>query len=408
MSLPLAGLRILDLSHVLAGPYATHFLGMLGADVIKVEKPGIGDSMRDLATQPGLQGLAPGFVAANVAKRSLAIDIAKADGRRVIERLAETADVFVENFRPGKMQSLGLGPERLRQINPRIVYCSISAWGQSGPLAGRGGYDHVMQAATGMMMLQGDRADAPPVKVGFPVIDLATGMMGALAILAAIAARRGGDSAPIELDVSMANAALFLMSPMATRYMLTGDAPQRVGNVGFAASPGASLFETADGWLSTAANTLGQFDALCRVLGRPELASAPDYLKIRPDDAGSMLRNLATPKLMSELHAAFKGRPSKDWEAALTKAGVPAAAVRSLPEFIDGAYRETGGIGMTVPDGHGGKPGETFGAGFRWNGSAVGVPKAAPKLGQNGDALLADLGYSGDQIAKLRKDGVIG
>src|SRR5579872_273015 len=168
---PLQGIRVIDLTHVLAGPFSTHQLCMLGADVIKIERPGQGDQTRGLALQPELNGLAPGFVSLNTGKRSVVLDLKSEAGIRALENLVATADVFVENFRPGKAAKLGLTPERLHAINPRLVYCSISGWGQLGPNASRPAYDHVIQAATGMMSLQGDDPNAPPVKVGFPVID---------------------------------------------------------------------------------------------------------------------------------------------------------------------------------------------------------------------------------------------
>jgi crotonobetainyl-CoA:carnitine CoA-transferase CaiB-like acyl-CoA transferase len=161
---PLEGMRVIDLTHMLAGPFATHQLCMLGAEVIKFERPGQGDQTRGLARQPELNGLAPGFVSLNSGKRSVVLDLKTAQGREAVERLAATADVFVENFRPGKAAKLGLMPERLHAINPKLIYCSISGWGQVGPNASRPAYDHVIQAATGMMALQGSDPNAPPIQ----------------------------------------------------------------------------------------------------------------------------------------------------------------------------------------------------------------------------------------------------
>jgi crotonobetainyl-CoA:carnitine CoA-transferase CaiB-like acyl-CoA transferase len=209
---PLEGYRVLDLTHVLAGPCATHHLRCLGAEVIKVERPETGDPMRALGMQPELGGLPPGFRALNAGKKSVVADLATEVGRAAVLALARDCDIFVENFRPGVAKRLGVGPDAIRAVRPDVIYCSISGWGQGGPNSGFGAYDHVIQAATGMMLLQGDAADSTPVKVGFPVIDIATGISAAEAILAAVIRRLRGDGAPITLDVSMVDSALALMS----------------------------------------------------------------------------------------------------------------------------------------------------------------------------------------------------
>lgn len=406
---PLAGVRVLDLSHVLAGPYATYHLSLLGAEVIKVEKPPAGDAIRDLETRPGEGGVTAAFQGVNAGKRAVALDLARPEGRAVLERLVPTAHVFLENFRPGKVARLGFGPECVAALNPAAVYASVSAWGQTGDLAGRPGYDHVMQAATGMMWLQGDDPGAPPVKVGFPAIDMAAGMTGAMAVMAGLMRRRAGDTGPIVLDVSMADAALALMSAPASRYLMEGAAPARIGNGAFAASPGGNVFRTADGWLATAANTLAQFEALAGALGRPEFATAPEWLRLRPASPGTILRDCGTPRLDAALEDAFRGRGSEEWEALLGAAGVPAAAVRSPAAFLDGPYRRTPGFSGRVPDPNGPPGGlhEVLGAAFRVNGVAP-VPRgAAPRLGADTDAVLAELGYPPAEIAALRAAGAV-
>ncbi|MBL6457279.1 CoA transferase [Belnapia sp. T6] len=402
MIAPLAGLRVLDLSHVLAGPYAAYHLGLLGAEVIKIERPPFGDAIRDLETRPQEGGVTAAFQGVNAGKRALALDLTRPEGRAVLERLIPTAAVFLENFRPGKMAGLGFGPERVAALNPAIVYASVSAWGQQGSHAGRPGYDHVMQAATGMMWLQGDDPAAAPMKVGFPAIDMAAGMMGAMAIMAGLMRRRAGDTGPIVLDVSMADAALALMSAPAARYLMEGAAPARIGNGAFAASPGGNVFRTADGWLATAANTLGQFEALVGLLGHPDWATAPDWLRLRPSSPAAMLRDCGTPRLEAALRDAFLAHGSEEWEARLSAAGVPAAAVRSPAAFLDGPYRATPGFSTRLPGGQ-----EVLGAGFRINGQAP-VPSAdAPRLGADTDVVLAELGYADAEIAALRAGGVV-
>jgi len=399
---PLAKIRVLDLSHVLAGPYASYHLALLGAEVIKIEKPPVGDAIRDLETRPAEGGLTSAFHGVNAGKRAIALDLTLPGGRAVLERLIPTADVFLENFRPGKMASLGFAPERVASINPRIVYASISAWGQGGPYSGRPGYDHVMQAATGMMWLQGDNPAAPPVKVGFPAIDMAAGMMGAMAIMAGVMRRRAGDTGPIVLDVSMADAALALMSAPAARYLMDKTAPSRIGHAAFAGSPGGNVFRTADGWLATAANTRTQFEALVGLLGHPEWATAPDWLRQRPASGDAILRDCGTPHLETALKSAFIGRASADWETQLSQVGVPAATVRSPAEFLDGPYRHTRGFSTRLPDGK-----EVLGAGFRVNGTAPVPSSGAPALGADTNAVLAELGYTDSDLAALRADGSV-
>lgn len=377
---PLEGIRVLDLTHVLAGPCATHHLRCLGAEVIKIERPDSGDPMRGLALQPQLDGLTPGFRALNAGKRSVAVDLATAEGRATVLRLAEDAHVFVENFRPGAARRLGLGPDEIRAVRPDVIYCSISGWGQSGPNSARGAYDHVIQAATGMMAMQGGGADAEPVKVGFPVIDIATGMSAAEAIMAALIRRLRGDTGPITLDVSMVDSALALMSGPVAATIATGKPPPRVGNRGFVGSPGAETFATADGHIAVAANTMGQFATLCRLLGRPELAAPPH---VPPGLApGAFLANVATDDLREALARAFAATRADALEAALNAEGVPAAKVRDLGEYLREVYPRTPGIGVD------GEP-VALGPAFRWEGAAPEPLPTAPRLGADNDAYVA-------------------
>lgn len=390
---PLEGIRVIDLTHVLAGPFATHQLCMMGADVIKIEKPGEGDQTRGLALRPELGGLAPGFVAINSGKRSVVVDLKTEHGRAAVEKLVATADVFVENFRPGKAAKLGLTPERLRSINPALIYCSISGWGQVGPNAGRPAYDHVIQAATGMMSLQGDSADAPPMKVGFPVIDIGTGMLAAQAILAAVLRRARGDRAPITLDVSMVDASALLMNGLVANYWLSGTAPRRVGNRGFVGSPGADTFPTADGWISTAANTLGQFQAMCRVLGRPDIVDNRELLPKLPETLDGFMSDLGNKAVRDELVKAFSADASTAWEEKLTAAGVAASKVHTVPSYLDGHYMQTGRADSdlaTHPLG-GDTPARILNEGFRWTGEAVLPAGPPPRLGEHTEEVLKGL-----------------
>ena len=376
--LPLEGFRVLDLTHVLAGPCATHHLCCMGAEVIKIERPG-GDPMRALDMQPELDGLTPGFRALNAGKKSVIVDLTTDEGRATVLRIAETCDVFVENFRPGVARRFGLAPEDLSQVRPDIIYCSISGWGQSGPNSARGAYDHVIQAATGMMALQGGPGDTP-IKVGFPVIDIATGLSAAEAILAAIIRRLRGDTAPITLDVSMVDCALALMSGPAASTIATGKAPPRVGNRGFVGSPGAETFATSDGHISVAANTMGQFATLCQLLGQPELAKPPHVPAGLP--ARAFLADAATDDLRMKLSAAFTVSQAAKLEDALNAAGVPAARLRDLSEYLAELYPLTPGIGVA------GEP-VALGPAFRVKDNEAPTLPPAPRLGADNEMFNA-------------------
>lgn len=380
--LPLEGIRILDLTHIIAGPFATHQLRTLGAEVIKVEKPGVGDTLRGLAAEAGREGLPPAFRALNSGKKSLEVDLKTAAGRDRILELAATAEVFVENFRPGVAKRLGLSAEEIRKVRPDVIYCSISGWGQTGPMSEAPAFDHVIQAATGMMVLQGNGdAGAPPIKVGFPVIDSAAGMVATTAILSAVLRRLRGDESPIELDISMVDSALMLMNSMVATTRATGQAPTSVGNRGFVASPGAATLPTKDGYISLGANTFQQFRVLCEILGSPELA-APPYLPAGLAD-GSFLTNMATEQLQSKLESALQQFEASDLEAKLVAAGVPASKVRNLHEYLTEVYPNTPGIDVPESDG-------VLGSGFRWLGESAPEMSAAPQLGQHNDNIGAN------------------
>ncbi|MEM7118113.1 MAG: CoA transferase [Chloroflexota bacterium] len=372
---PLEGIRVLDLTHVIAGPLATHQLRALGAEVIKIERPLLGDSIRSLAAQPELEGLTPAFRAFNIGKKSVEIDLKSAEGRDAVLALAATADVFVENFRPGVAKRLGLSASDIRKVRPAVIYCSISGWGQSGPRAETPAYDHVIQAATGMMALQGNGdADAPPIKVGFPVIDSATGMQAATAIVAAVLRRARGDSSPIELDISMVDSALVLMSSTVAITRAAGKAPVPAGNRGFVGSPGAETLPTKDGHISVAANTFIQFCNLCNVLGCPELTKPPYLPAGLPDDA--FLTNMASDTLRHKLIIELQRFETSDLERQLLEVGVPASKVRNLHEYMTELYPQTPGV--DIPGGDG-----VLGSGFRWLGETEPEIDPAPRLGQH-------------------------
>jgi crotonobetainyl-CoA:carnitine CoA-transferase CaiB-like acyl-CoA transferase len=383
---PLEGIRVVDMSHVIAGPLASFYLVQLGAEVIKVEAPAGGDVMRT-SRNPADGDTPDGYVALNAGKRSLAMDIRTADGAEVIRSLARSADVFIENFRPGVVARQGLDYACIRKEKPDIVYCSISGFGQQGEWAGRGAYDHVIQALTGMMMMSGEAAVEEPVKVGFPVVDVAVGMLAALAIVAALRAR-DRDGVGQFIDASMVQASLMLMYPNVTTFLSSGGEPQRVGNRGYTGSPTADTYLCADGWLATAANTPAQFRKLTAVLGLEHLCQDARALDLDAFNApGGFVVARDADYLRGWFREAFATRNAAEMELSLNAAGVPAARVRRLGEFL----RETqDGAKVTLPGlrfEQGDRLVRTAGLGFRY-GDADDAPRSgAEALGQSNPAL---------------------
>jgi crotonobetainyl-CoA:carnitine CoA-transferase CaiB-like acyl-CoA transferase len=388
---PMEGMRVVDLSHVIAGPTCGHYLAHYGADVVKVEPEG-GDVLRAGGGRTAVDaGVSVGFATINAGKRSVVVDLKTPAGVAALLALAREADVFIENFRPGVVERLGLGYDAVRALNPSVVYASISGYGQEGEWGPRGAYDHVVQAFTGMMSLQGEEGD-PPVKVGFPVIDAAAGMVAAQSVLAALLRRaRSGEGA--YLDVSMVQAAAHLMLSPAVQAAFEGRDRPRPGNRGFSGSPGAATFRCSDGWIATAANTPAQFATLCRALGIEwvlqdaalldveALARGAGFVVAR--DAGALHARLVT---------AFARHEAVALETALAALGVPAARVRSLAEFM-GEWSQ-GGL-ATAPVTRVDYPGGAvldIGPGAKWDRRAPEAPGRAPRLGEHTATLLTSPG----------------
>lgn len=329
---PLTGIKVVDVSHVIAGPFATLHLAQLGADVLKIENVNGGDVMRR-----GARG-AKAFAALNAGKRKAAVDIARAEGREQILALAKEADIFVDNLRPGVMDAKGLGFEAVKAINPRIIYCSISGFGRAA--AGRPAYDHVVQAATGMTLICGNEGD-PPVKVSFPLIDAAAGMIAAFAMLAALRERDRTGKGCL-LDVSMAAAALQLMYPLACDALTDGIVPKRFGNQAPSGSPAADVFPTrGGGHIAIAANTPRQLVALLEILGLSELANDTAIFAAPPDPKApaGFLAAKDPARLKVVLGAAIATHEAVELEARLVQAKIAAARVRTLPDFAMEADR---------------------------------------------------------------------
>lgn len=407
MSKPLEGVRVLDLSHVIAGPLASFYLAQMGAEVIKIEPPNGGEVMR--TSKSASEGDTPaGFVACNAGKRSLALDIRTPEGAELVRSLALSADVFIENFRPGVVAKYGLDYESIKAVKPDIVYCSISGYGQEGEWSGRGAYDHVVQALTGMMMMSGDQADAPPVKVGFPVIDVAVGMLGALSIVSSLH-RRTREGAGQYIDASMVQASLMLMYPNASAYLTNGTETQRVGNRGYTGSPAADTYRCADGWLAVAANTPAQFRKLAAVLDMDALCEDARALDLDAFNSpgGGFVVPRDTGYVLGRLRAAFESRNATELETSLNGVGVPAARVRKLGEFL----REVDDTGcVTLPDfrfSQNTQEVRTRGLGFSFAQEGESSAYGAEALGQSTHALLTEMGLETEAVAALGQAGVV-
>jgi crotonobetainyl-CoA:carnitine CoA-transferase CaiB-like acyl-CoA transferase len=402
----LEGLRVLDMSHVIAGPLASFYLSQMGAEVIKIEAPVGGDVMR--SSKPFRAGEVPeGFVSLNAGKRSLAIDIRKPEGAELVRTLAATADVFMENFRPGVVARYGLGEEDIRAVRKDIIYCSISGYGQDGPWSTRGAYDHVIQALTGMMMMSGG-ADEAPQKVGFPVIDVAVGMLGAMSVMGALL-RRSRTAEGQTIDASMVQAALMLMYPHATSFLTHKIEPVRVGNRGYTGSPTADTYRCRDGWLATAANTPVQFRKLAEILGLQHLCDDGDALDLHAFNAANggfvVAKNL--PYLQKCFHHAFADQSAHEMEERLNTAGVPAARVRRLGEFLDEAASPQTLNFQPTKFSQGSESVQTPGLGFHYKHTPDASIEGAPSHGSDTDLLLTELGLKPERIAELRVGGVI-
>jgi crotonobetainyl-CoA:carnitine CoA-transferase CaiB-like acyl-CoA transferase len=394
----LEGIRVLDLTNVLAGPFATLHLALLGAEVIKIENPNEGDLARKLGIVPKLneQLMGTSFLAQNANKKSLALNTKTPEGKDIFRRLAEKADVVVENFRPDVMPRLGLGYEALAAINPRLIYCAVSGFGQTGPDALKPAYDQIIQGLSGVMAINGDER-LNPLRCGFPVCDTVGGLNAAFAIMAALYHReRTGEGQFI--DVAMLDSIMPLMGWVAANLLIGGQQPVLLGNDNFTAAP-SGTFKTRDGYINIAANKQEQWEALCDVLAVPELKTDPRFQK---RDVRKQNRKALTPLLEARLGEC----PTAVWVERLNARDVPSGAILSLEAALSQAQVAHRRVLEEVAVAGVG-PVKLFGLTAKFNRTPGAVTAPPPRLGADTASVLEELGIRGDELAALRAKGVV-
>jgi crotonobetainyl-CoA:carnitine CoA-transferase CaiB-like acyl-CoA transferase len=403
---PLSHVRVLDLSRILAAPWAGQILADLGAEVVKVERPGAGDDTRTwgppfLKDAEGRDTREAGYyLAVNRGKRSITVSLEKPEGQKIVRELALRADIVLENYKAGTLARYGLDEASLRKVNPRLIYCSVTGFGQTGPRRDQPAYDFLIQAMGGLMSVTGERDDRPgggPQKVGVPIVDLMTGMYTAVSVLAALARRNEtgiGDS----IDIAMLDVQVATLANQAMNYLVSGKVPQRNGNAHPNIQP-QDVYACADGDVILVVGNDGQFAKLCGVLGRHAWRTDERYAT-----NAQRVRNIA--ELSALIREAFAGWERERLIAALDAAGVPCGPINDVAEVFEEPQVRARGLlrrvahpaGVEVPQ---------VGSPMRFAEAALGVPAAPPLLGQHSDDILGELGYDAARIAALRTVGAI-
>jgi crotonobetainyl-CoA:carnitine CoA-transferase CaiB-like acyl-CoA transferase len=390
----LDGIRVIDLTQVMAGPFCCMLLGDMGADVIKVEPPG-GETTRHMEFEfaPGVS--AP-FLAVNRNKRGITLDLKRPEAVAILKRLVVTADVLVENYRPGVARRLGIDWDTLRAINPRLVYCSISGFGQTGPYADRGGYDLIAQGMSGIMSATGS-PDGPPVKVGVPVTDLGAGLFGVFGILCALRARRVTGRGQF-VDTSLFEAGLALSAWEATEYWYTGQIPKRLGTAHRLNAP-YQAFRASDGHFTVGAANTRLWPRFCQLLGLDHLVGDPRFATV-----GDRVKNQR--ELERVIEEVTVKRSRAHWLEQCEAAGIPAGPIHSVPEALADLHAQERGM-VQEYDYPGVGRVKALGNPVKLSRSPASLYKGAPRLGEDNDAVLRELGLSAGEIGALRANGAV-
>lgn len=403
---PLSHIKVLDLSRVMAGPWAGQLLADLGAEVIKVERPGAGDDTRGwgppfLKASDGTETRESGYyLSVNRGKRSLTLNIEKPEGQEIVRKLAANSDIVLENFKVGTLSRYGLGYDDLKKINPRLIYCAITGFGQDGPMAPKLAYDFLIQAMGGLMSVTGEADGRPgggPQKVGIPIIDLMTGMYGAVSVLAALANREVTGKGEF-IDLAMLDVQTAVLSNQAMNFLLSGRVPQRQGNRHPNIMP-QDVFACADGAVVLAVGNDGQYAKMCQALQRPELASDSRFVK----NADRVRNKEILMPLIAEI---FSGWQRADLVEAMETAGVPCGPINSVAEVFEVPQVKHRGMRMELPHPSSGTV-PLVASPMKFTENKIEYRNAPPLLGADSEEILRGLGLADAEIAKLRAQGVV-
>jgi crotonobetainyl-CoA:carnitine CoA-transferase CaiB-like acyl-CoA transferase len=397
MSKPFTGVKVLDFTRVLAGPYGSYQLALLGADVVKVESRE-GDDMRfgNRSNEWEKRGLAAPWIAVNAGKRSITLDLKQPKALEIIKRLVAKADVVMENFRPGVMDKLGIGYETLKAINPKLIYCAVSGFGQVGPQARTAAFDGMIQAMSGLMSITGFPSNGP-TRVGFAGADVMSGATAAFGVASALYQRTHTGKGQL-VDVAMIDAVMGYLVQQFTEHMITGRVHEQAENLSVTRKPTGDLFKTRDGWMVLAVMTEPQYQRLMKVLGREDALPDPRFV----DWPTRIANNQALHEI---IEAAMKTETSATWAALFAKHDIPAGRVLSIPETAQLELFQHRTVLQTVETEHG--PIKVIGSGFRLEHGGGSVDRPPAKLGQHTDEVLGEAGYSAAEIAAMRTEKIV-
>ncbi len=394
-------IRVADFSQVLAGPFATQQLALLGADVIKVEVRGSGDQARGMLTSGEYleKRMAPIYLSVNAGKRSMTLDLKHERAKDIVHRMVKDSDVFIQNFKGGVIDRLGFGYEAIKEINPSIVYCSISGYGQEGPKASAAAYDSAVQAAAGMITTTG-YPESGPTRIGFTVVDMTTGLTASYAIAAALFRRQVTGEGQF-LDVSMLDSALTQLGPLVANYTVAGEEPKLNGNSSLTGLASVEQYACSEGHVLLAVLLDYQAAALFRVLGRPELIEDPRF-------ATHQARLDNYQDVRTVLEELFRADTAANWVPKLAAAGAPASELLTVPQAIEQPQLEHRNVLLDLPAPKGlDAPIRTVGSGFQSPADTPGTDVPPPGIGEHTEEILAELGYDSEAIAAFRADAVV-